>query len=245
MHGQDDRQFPHKNIRIEAERYVGRVSHFITICCESRRPVFENPARAAWLIDMLRAESDTHGFAVFAYCVMPDHFHALVSGLDEGSDLMAFVRAFKGRSEYQYRLRQKIRNPPMEKRTRTARATMAITNATRPVREWPPTPQARTTAEANPPMEKRPRTARATMAATNPVLWQKKFYDHILRETDNFDAVAGYIWMNPVRAGLCDDARDYPYSGSFTVDWKKGMRPVESWVPDWKSRPDRPHWNAR
>jgi REP element-mobilizing transposase RayT len=66
-------------------------------------------------------------------------------------------------------------------------------------------------------------------------LWQKKFYDRILREDDNFDAVAGYIWMNPVRKGLCIDARDYPFSGSFVVDWKKMMRPLEDWVPKWKT----------
>jgi hypothetical protein len=68
------------------------------------------------------------------------------------------------------------------------------------------------------------------------VLWQKKFYDRILRERDSFDGVAGYIWMNPVRKGLCSDPREYPYSGSFAVDWKKMMRPLESWVPEWKAK---------
>jgi REP element-mobilizing transposase RayT len=34
-------------------------------------------------------------------------------------------------------------------------------------------------------------------------LWQKKFYDHILRRNDSPDDVAWYIWKNPVRAGLC------------------------------------------
>ena len=41
-------------------------------------------------------------------------------------------------------------------------------------------------------------------------LWQKKFYDHILRERDNAAGVAGYIWMNPVRKGLCNDPRTIP-----------------------------------
>ena len=34
-------------------------------------------------------------------------------------------------------------------------------------------------------------------------LWQKKFYDHILRRNDAPDTVAWYIWMNPVRKGIC------------------------------------------
>lgn len=68
-------------------------------------------------------------------------------------------------------------------------------------------------------------------------LWQKKFYDHILRKDDAIDRVAGYIWMNPVRAGICDDPREYAYSGSFTIDWTKGMAPIGEWVPPWKGDP--------
>src|SRR5258706_4761083 len=40
-------------------------------------------------------------------------------------------------------------------------------------------------------------------------LWQKKFYDHILRPNDSVEAVAAYIWLNPVRKGLCTTAQDY------------------------------------
>jgi REP element-mobilizing transposase RayT len=72
------------------------------------------------------------------------------------------------------------------------------------------------------------------------VLWQKKFYDRILRRTDNLDGIAGYIWMNPVRAGLCTDPRGYPFSSSFVADWKKIVRPLESWVPEWKKKQDAP-----
>ncbi len=128
---------------------------------------------------------------------MPDHVHALVSGLDERSNLLAFVKALKRTSQWQF--------PPQ------------LTNR-------------------KPPTEKRAQNSRATVAATKPALWQKKFYDHILRETDNFDAVVGYIWMNPVRAGLCTDPRHYPHSGSFTADWRKIARPLESWTPEWKEK---------
>jgi len=65
-------------------------------------------------------------------------------------------------------------------------------------------------------------------------LWQKKFYDHILRTGESHDAVSWYIWMNPVRKGLCSQPAQYPYSGSFTEDWKKKVQPAESWTPSWK-----------
>jgi hypothetical protein len=52
---------------------------------------------------------------------------------------------------------------------------------------------------------------------------QKGFYDHILRPDDNADAVAWYIFNNPVRKGLVNDARDWPHSGSWMFDWKKAV----------------------
>jgi putative transposase len=44
-------------------------------------------------------------------------------------------------------------------------------------------------------------------------LWQRSFYDHILRDEESVDDVIGYIWSNPLRAGLVSDAADYPFSG--------------------------------
>jgi putative transposase len=66
-------------------------------------------------------------------------------------------------------------------------------------------------------------------------LWQKKFYDHILRKDDCWERVACYIWLNPVRKALCKRAEDWPYSGSFMMDWRKLLAVgVDPWVPPWK-----------
>ena len=66
-------------------------------------------------------------------------------------------------------------------------------------------------------------------------MWQKKFYDHILRHDDLAERVAAYIWANPVRKGICGDALEYPFSGSFVLDWKKLISPVKVWEPLWKA----------
>ncbi len=79
-------------------------------------------------------------------------------------------------------------------------------------------------------------TAFESEAKGKAALWQFKFYDHILRRADAMDDVAWYIWMNPVRKGICRDPWDYPYSGSFTMPWKARARPVDSWMPPWKKR---------
>ena len=46
-----------------------------------------------------------------------------------------------------------------------------------------------------------------------PGLWQRSYFDHILRKEEDVEAVARYIWHNPVRAGLAEGWLDYPYSG--------------------------------
>ena len=54
------------------------------------------------------------------------------------------------------------------------------------------------------------------------VLWQKSYYDHVLRRDEDLHAAARYVWGNPVRGGLVENARDYPYSGSLTIggEWQ-------------------------
>lgn len=49
-------------------------------------------------------------------------------------------------------------------------------------------------------------------------LWQKGFFDHVVRRDEDIRAVARYILNNPVRAGLVRDFRDYPYLGSFVYN---------------------------
>jgi len=66
-------------------------------------------------------------------------------------------------------------------------------------------------------------------------LWQTRFYDHILRSADAVEDVACYIWMNPVRKGLCTDPSLYPLSGSHTIEWMKRCTSGTVWTPPWKA----------
>jgi putative transposase len=47
----------------------------------------------------------------------------------------------------------------------------------------------------------------------HPGLWQRSYYDHILRQEEDLEDVARYIWANPVRAGVVEDVLAYSYSG--------------------------------
>jgi REP element-mobilizing transposase RayT len=44
-------------------------------------------------------------------------------------------------------------------------------------------------------------------------LWQDRFYDHVVRRSENAQATAEYIRQNPVRRGLVHEPEEYPWSG--------------------------------
>ena len=43
------------------------------------------------------------------------------------------------------------------------------------------------------------------------ISWQENFFDHRLRREESFKQKAEYILHNPVRAGLVQEAKDWPY----------------------------------
>jgi hypothetical protein len=75
------------------------------------------------------------------------------------------------------------------------------------------------------------RTSRAYRQRTSSVLWQRKFYDHILRPDESPESVAWYIWMNPVRKGLSQQIGAYSFSGSFTSLFPPEVVPSKIWSP--------------
>jgi putative transposase len=170
--------YPHKNIRLPAAHYIGQRFYFATLCCSGRHSAFANRELAVWLIEELRKQAVSNQFAVHAYCVMPDHLHVLVCGVEPTSNMLAFLKKLKQKTSYEFQ--QRFHQP----------------------------------------------------------LWQKKFYDHILRPRDSLHGVATYIWMNPVRKRLCKHPHKYPFSGSFALDdWRKAFSPAELWQPPWKDQP--------
>ncbi len=58
-----------------------------------------------------------------------------------------------------------------------------------------------------------------------------------LRTDERWEAVANYIWLNPVRKALCSRPEEWPYSGSLTMDWRRLVAlGCDPWVPPWKRR---------
>jgi REP element-mobilizing transposase RayT len=51
--------------------------------------------------------------------------------------------------------------------------------------------------------------------------WQKDFYDHILRKDEDLIKQVRYILGNPVRKGLVEDWKVYPFKGSTLYDFNQ------------------------
>ena len=70
-----------------------------------------------------------------------------------------------------------------------------------------------------------PNPARA--AKGEQALWQHRYWEHLLRDEDDYARHVDYIHFNPVKHGLAKSARDWPYS-SFRRHVEAGV-----YSPDW------------
>ncbi len=58
-------------------------------------------------------------------------------------------------------------------------------------------------------------------------LWQRRYWEHMIRDAEDWRRHVEYCWFNPVKHGLVDAVRDWPLS-SFHRDVRRGLVP-EDW----------------
>jgi len=63
-------------------------------------------------------------------------------------------------------------------------------------------------------------TAKTIQKVTTDVkrVWQKEFFDHVLRNEESYQEKLAYIWNNPVRAGLVEHQDTWPFFGHVHFD---------------------------
>jgi putative transposase len=61
-------------------------------------------------------------------------------------------------------------------------------------------------------------------------LWQRRFWEHTIRDDRDFERHVDYIHFNPVKHGLAQSVRDWPYS-SFHRYVREGLLPND-WAGD-------------
>jgi len=55
-------------------------------------------------------------------------------------------------------------------------------------------------------------------------IWQRRFYDHVIRDEEDWRTKLSYMHGNPVQADLVDCATDHPWSSA--AFWEAGTGPV-------------------
>ena len=69
-------------------------------------------------------------------------------------------------------------------------------------------------------------------------VWQKRYWEHLIRDDRDFEAHVDYCYFNPVKHGLASRVRDWPYS-SFHRDVAAGVYPI-----DWAGEAEDPGFGA-
>ncbi len=146
-----------KNIRLQNQIYEAPSQIFsVTICTKDRRSIFENEKFAKTLLDTFHTGLIAERTEQYAWCLMPDHLHLLIS--PRRANLSKILSAWKSYTGHLLR-KEGLEGP----------------------------------------------------------CWQRGFYDHALRKEEDVQRAAEYIVNNPLRKGLVENWRDYPFS------WHKWM----------------------
>ena len=61
-------------------------------------------------------------------------------------------------------------------------------------------------------------------------IWQRRFWEHLIRDEEDFRRHVEYCYINPLKHGLVARVRDWPHS-SFHRDVRAGLFP-EDWAGD-------------
>ena len=142
-----------KNIRLSPEAYNNRIIHII-ICTRKKTPLFANKDIAYSVKQQILDLSRLKQVKIYAYVIMPDHIHLLVS-LGVWATPGDYLRNIKGNLSTFLRKKFDLQN-----------------------------------------------------------IWQKGFYDHVMRKDEDLNSTVEYILNNPVRSGEVSHWSNYPWCGS-------------------------------
>ena len=75
-------------------------------------------------------------------------------------------------------------------------------------------------------LPKRERLGPVRVARSERGIWQRRFWEHLIRDEADYSRHVEYCYINPVKHGLVTKVRDWPHS-SFHRDARAGMVPLD------------------
>jgi REP element-mobilizing transposase RayT len=191
----------HKHLRRLERVWLESPVYFVTACTHQRHPILAVPVVADILTGEWRAGGQRHGWLVGRYVIMPDHVHFFCAAEPNAKTLSESVRLWK-----QWTTKRIV--AALAKRSAVDVA--AVGN-----------PGAVVAAPANRGLVVAPvPSPHGTDALSKRVystetarVWQREFFDHVLRSEESYAEKWEYMRQNPVRAGLTPRAEDWPFQG--------------------------------
>jgi putative transposase len=95
-----DHNYPARPKRLKGVVYIGRIAYSLTICTDWRQRAFDDRDFARDSIRKLLSTAAKFQFALYAYCLMPDHGHIVALGKRDDSDLEKFMRSWTTQTGY-------------------------------------------------------------------------------------------------------------------------------------------------
>ena len=86
---------------------MGPHRYSLRFCTESRWAVFADAPVVELVLTHFLQQAEEQGFAILAYCFMPDHVHLLIQGLSADSDCKRFISRAKQFAGFFYKQQYK------------------------------------------------------------------------------------------------------------------------------------------
>ena len=87
-----------RNPRLKDFDYSKPYAYFLTICTRDKEDFFIDHKLNYEILNCLKQERIKKGISIYAYCLMPDHIHLLISPLESGVNISDFIGSFKSKT---------------------------------------------------------------------------------------------------------------------------------------------------
>jgi putative transposase len=146
----EDWYFRKNSLRLKNFDYSARRSNFVTVVTDKRVKYFNDTRIAEQTVEILLSLREKYRFNLYSFCLMPDHFHAIIGIGESNMTLGRICGDFKSLS------------------------------------------------------------TKAFWQFYDGKLWQRQFFDHVIRNEIDFLETVEYIRENPVKVV---DWKDWKYAG--------------------------------
>jgi putative transposase len=90
--------------RIDGFSYRGFHRYFLTFCTHGRERLFVSRERVDAALEQFQRTTSHEGFALLAYCFMPDHVQVVLEGESDDANMRRAVSLMKQRAAYVFRI---------------------------------------------------------------------------------------------------------------------------------------------